>query len=219
MKTKNNTQKTVNDQLKMMVLRGIAALFTFVVISLTTVNAQDYLTQFFTESNSDKMAILPDKQPSETNFDANVSLNSEEMNVEVLMNNLKYNAQDFVDAELATEIENAKNSAEDTDNEAVEALMNDLKYNAQDFVDAEMATEIRNAKNSVEDNDNEAIEAFINHLKYNAQDFVDAEMATEIENRMTNENFVKSAKTFNFLGVDQELYSKIKNSNPAGSEN
>ena len=97
--------------------------------------------------------------------------------------------------------------------------MNDLKYNAQDFVDAEMATEIRNAKNSVEDNDNEAIEAFINHLKYNAQDFVDAEMATEIENRMTNENFVKSDKTFNSLGVDQELYSKIKKSNPAGSEN
>jgi hypothetical protein len=66
MKTTNNAQKTVNGQVKSMVLRVSAVLFSLVLISLTTVSAQDFWKQFITESNYGKMAVQLVEQSSET---------------------------------------------------------------------------------------------------------------------------------------------------------
>jgi len=221
MKTKNNTQEKVKGQVKMMVLRGSVVIFSLVLISLTSVSAQDFWNQFLTESSYGKMAIQLVEQSS-GNENTDIAINGIEVEstiqIEAGMNNLKYNAQEFIDAEMALEIENRKNSTAETNNEAIEVesalqietLMNNMEYNAKDFVDAEMAIESR--INSTVETNNEAIEvesafqieAGMNNLKYNAQDFVDAEMTKEIESRINNNSETNNE------AVEAELTSQIE---------
>lgn len=65
MKTKNNTRETVNDQVRRMVLRGSAIIFSLALITLT-VNAQDLWKQFSKTGAYEKMALLMADQSSET---------------------------------------------------------------------------------------------------------------------------------------------------------
>jgi len=64
MKTQNNTQKTVNYQVKRMVLRGGAIIFSLALVSFT-VSAQDFWKQFSINTTYEKMAMLLDDLSSE----------------------------------------------------------------------------------------------------------------------------------------------------------
>ena len=65
MKTTNNAQKTVNGQMKMMVLRGAAVIISLVLISWT-VSAQDFWKELLSNNTYGKMAMLMIAQDSET---------------------------------------------------------------------------------------------------------------------------------------------------------
>ena len=76
--------------------------------------------------------------------------------LESLVNNNEYNAKDFVEAEMAIEIERCRNNNNSTNNEVsgpenalqVEAWMNNVKYNADTFIKTEMVSEINALMNS-----------------------------------------------------------------------
>jgi hypothetical protein len=65
MKTQNNTQETVNEQVKRMILRGSAVIVGLALISLA-VNAQDLWNQFSNNSSYGKTAVMMTNQASET---------------------------------------------------------------------------------------------------------------------------------------------------------
>lgn len=65
MKTQNNTQKTINEQLKRMILRGSAVIAGLALISLA-VNAQDLWNQFSNNSSYGQTALMMNNQDSET---------------------------------------------------------------------------------------------------------------------------------------------------------
>jgi hypothetical protein len=65
MKTQNNTQETVNEQVKRMILRGSAVIAGVALISLA-VNAQDLWNQFSNNSSYGKTALMMNNQDSET---------------------------------------------------------------------------------------------------------------------------------------------------------
>ena len=65
MKTQNNTQETVNEQVKRMILRGSAVIIGLALISLA-VNAQDLWNQFSNNSSYGKTALMMNNQDSET---------------------------------------------------------------------------------------------------------------------------------------------------------
>lgn len=65
MKTQNNTQETVNEQVKRMILRGSAVIVGLALISLA-VNAQDLWNQFSNNSSYGKIALMMNNQASET---------------------------------------------------------------------------------------------------------------------------------------------------------
>ncbi len=64
MKTTKDTQKT-DRNVRMVVLRASAVIFSLVLISLTTVSAQDFLKQLLTNSSYGKMASISVEKPSE----------------------------------------------------------------------------------------------------------------------------------------------------------
>lgn len=65
MKTQNNTQETVNEQVKRMILRGSAVIAGVALISLA-VNAQDLWNQLSNNNNYGKTALMMNNQASET---------------------------------------------------------------------------------------------------------------------------------------------------------
>ncbi len=65
MKTQNNTQETVNEQVKRMILRGSSVIVGLALISLA-VNAQDLWNQFSNNSSYEKTALMMNNQNSET---------------------------------------------------------------------------------------------------------------------------------------------------------
>lgn len=65
MKTKNNAQKTIDDQVRKMILRGSAVILCLALITLT-LNAQDFWKQFSKTGTYEKMAQLMVEQTSET---------------------------------------------------------------------------------------------------------------------------------------------------------
>jgi len=79
----------------------------------------------------------------------------EAVNAETVFLIEEYNAKNFVDAEMALEIQNSMNTTSETNNEVVEAepalqiaaLMNINEYKAEKFVDAEMALELESWMN------------------------------------------------------------------------
>jgi hypothetical protein len=65
MKTQNNTQETVNEQVKRMILRGSAVIAGLALISLA-VNAQDLWNQLSNNNYYGKTALMMNNQASET---------------------------------------------------------------------------------------------------------------------------------------------------------
>ncbi|MDP3915845.1 MAG: hypothetical protein Q8R96_19125 [Bacteroidota bacterium] len=65
MKTQNNTQETVNEQVKRMILRGSAVIVGLALISLA-VNAQDLWNQLSNNNYYGKTALMMNSQASET---------------------------------------------------------------------------------------------------------------------------------------------------------
>lgn len=88
----------------------------------------------------------------------------------------KYNAAEFVQAEMALEIESRMNSNEEINNITIEAE----QYHAEKFTNADITLEIDNWMNDNDEIDNKAIE------EYNAAEFVQAEMTYEIKSWMNN---------------------------------
>ena len=92
----------------------------------------------------------------------------------------KYNAAEFVQADMALEIESLTNSSEGILNVALEAE----QYQAYQFVKADMANEIDSWMNSNDEYSDLVIDA-----KYQAAEFVQADMALEIDSWMNNSGF------------------------------
>jgi len=92
----------------------------------------------------------------------------------------KYNAAEFVQADMAFEIESRTMSSEEIFNVALEAE----QYQAGQFVKADMANEIDSWKNSNDEYSDLVIES-----KYQASDFVKADMALEIDSWMKSNGF------------------------------
>lgn len=65
MKTQNNTQEKVNEQVKGLILRGSAVIVGLALISLA-VNAQDLWSQFSNNSSYGQTALMMNNQDSET---------------------------------------------------------------------------------------------------------------------------------------------------------
>jgi hypothetical protein len=102
-------------------------------------------------------------------------------NIESLENSFaetvnKYNAFEFVQADMALETEGSTNSAEEINIVSIEAE----QYHAEEFAQADIAVEIDNWMYSDAENENNTIE------KYNAEEFVQDEMAHEINSWMNN---------------------------------
>lgn len=105
----------------------------------------------------------------------------------------KYNAFEFVQSEMASEIENQMNRNEEVNIVSIEAE----QYKAEEFVQADAELEIDNWMYCNTENDNNAIE------KYNAQEFVQAEMTHEINSWMNNNSLQFNFIKFSRLRVDQ----------------
>ena len=88
----------------------------------------------------------------------------------------KYNAFEFVQAEMAFETKNQLNSNEEINIVSIEAE----QYKAEEFAQADISLEIDNWMYLNSESDNKAIG------KYNATDFVQTEMTHEINSWMNN---------------------------------
>lgn len=89
----------------------------------------------------------------------------------------EYNAKEFVQADMANEIENWMNSDTESNNPMVE------EYDAKEFVQVDIADEIESWMNTNSKSNNGSIE------EYNAKKFVQADMANEFESWLRNSNF------------------------------
>jgi hypothetical protein len=88
----------------------------------------------------------------------------------------KYNAFDFVQADMALETEGSINRAEEINIVSIETE----QYRAEEFAQADIALEIDNWMYRNSENGNNAIE------KYNAAEFVQTEMSHEINSWKNN---------------------------------
>ena len=230
MKTKNNTQKTANGQVRKMAFRGSVVIFSLVLLSLT-VSSQKFWNQYWTNSTYDKLAMFSNEQPSETknNEVANNVINAEisantnsstinyayepkveaELEAESALQMEEYNAQEFGENEMAHEIENWMNTSAVTNNGASgsEFALQVEEYYAQEFVDAEMATEneIWMNTSSVTNNEIVGAEFALQVEEYNAQKFVETEMALEIENWAANNTFLNEAEKLTASEADVKI--------------
>ena len=113
-----------------------------------------------TEPTIPEAKIPGNTESSSGNVTENIADEAEtEILVVELMTNVKYNADDYVKAELSTEAERWMNNVSfkgvEKENEVfevmpvsqIEALMNTVRYNARDFVNAEIALETENRVN------------------------------------------------------------------------
>ena len=217
MKAQNNTQKTVKNQVRKMVLVGLALVF-MLVLNSWSVKALNLKEQFLPTYNYSKMAMFKNKQLSESKtMDlANPAIIAEvkrpfnsskpnimgdpeveleiEIKIESTLQIEEYNAREFVNLELDDEIQNWMNSTIETTMEVVDAALTlQIKeYNAREFVDLELDNEIQNWMNSTIKTTMEVVDAESEFQiqGYNANEFVDAEIALEIENWMTNKSII-----------------------------
>jgi hypothetical protein len=205
MKTTNNAQKTENTQVRTVVLRGAAVIFSIVLLSWT-VTAQDFWKEFLTNNTYGKMAMLMVSQPSESSkvddlfvavdadLKANTNVASEvteaEQSLEIeswMTNENLFNAKtDFLTTEAESELE-------------VEGWMTESKYftsNAFDAnVDAEPALEIEGwmlqdvyfvpTELAIENEQELQIESWM----LDTQNFEKSEETLELEAWMTDNNF------------------------------
>jgi hypothetical protein len=207
MKTTNNAQKTENTQVRTVVLRGAAVIFSIVLLSWT-VTAQDFWKEFLTNNTYGKMAMLMVSQPSEsskvddlfvavdadlkanTNVASEVTAAEAEQSLEIeswMTNENLFNAKtDFLTTEAESELE-------------VEGWMTESKYftsNAFDAnVDAEPALEIEGwmlqdvyfvpTELAIENEQELQIESWM----LDTQNFEKSEETLELEAWMTDNNF------------------------------
>jgi len=181
MKTTNNAQKTENGQVKTMVLRGVAVIFSLVLISWT-VSAQDFWKELLTNNTYGKMAILMIEQTNETkNADA---------------------AIDAIHAELAIQANHSTEALvlvnETESNLEIEAWMTDETYFAS-----------RTSANAIEAEDALEIEGWMTNDAYfsnSTASSVDTEPALDIENWMVQDTFFNSDKVL----ADREFEMEIE---------
>ncbi len=207
MKTTNNAQKTENAQVRTVVLRGAAVIFSIVLLSWT-VTAQDFWKEFLTNNTYGKMAMLMVSQPSEsskvddlfvavdadlkanTNVASEVTAAEAEQSLEIeswMTNENLFNAKtDFLTTEAESELE-------------VEGWMTESKYftsNAFDAnVDAEPALEIEvwmlqdvyfvPTELAIENEQELQVESWM----LDTQNFEKSEETLELEAWMTDNNF------------------------------
>jgi len=207
MKTTNNAQKTENTQVRTVVLRGAAVIFSIVLLSWT-VTAQDFWKELLTNNTYGKMAMLMVSQPSESSkvddlfeavdadLKANVSFTAEataaetEQSLEIeswMTNENLFNAKtDFLTTEAEREL-------------VVEGWMTESKYftsNAfEATVDAEPALEIEGwmlqdeyfvpTELAIENEQELQIESWM----LDTHNFEKSEESLELEAWMTDNNF------------------------------
>jgi hypothetical protein len=190
MKTKNNVQENFKELVKMMVLRGYAFISILVLFSLI-VTAQDFGEQVLANTNYGKLAmrmVVEISEISKTNITAysknvEVSAQSNHESLEpeadeepaLQIEVWKYDAQEFVEAEMALEIESWTN------------------------INAKTSSEVVKAESALQ------INAWMNSIEYNAKRFVDTEMTLECESWMTKENSSKSAEPFTSVDCEVEI--------------
>ncbi len=221
MKTTNNAQKTVNGQIRKMVLRGAAVIVSLVLISWS-VGAQSYLEQVLNGYSYGKMAMTGIEESQEM-LEANATINAIEA-VHVELNNFtaanfeaieaelelqveEYHAADFVETELSIETENWMNTTE-TNFDAIEAEL-ELQveeYHAADFIETELSSETENWMNTSTEMNFEAIEETLELQVevYDAARFVEKELSIETENWMN-----KSAIE-NMEAIEAGLANQVK---------
>ena len=200
MKTTNNAQKTVNGQIRTMVLRGAAVIVSLVLISWS-VGAQSYLEQVLNGYTYGKMALTGIEETQET-LEANATIQAIEAEYVEQSNNFaatnfdaieavlefqieEYNAADFVETELSSETENWMNTTTEANFEAIEAAL-ELQvevYDAAKFVETELSIEAENWMSSSENAEMDALEAaLVNQVEgYNAAKYVAADFTAEGE--------------------------------------
>ena len=169
MKTENNIQKTGFGQVKKNTLYGIALLFSTLLIS-ETITASDFKCQTALNSNHCILCL------NLTGTTANQT--------DAAFDFMKYSAQDFVDAEMASEFEYGLNNNAETNHAVLEAELTDQVevYNANDFSETDLTSETENFMNS---NSNVLEVELTDQVEvYNANDFAEADLTAEIENFM-----------------------------------
>ena len=198
MKTTKNVQKTVNGQIRKMVLRGAAVIVSLVLISWS-VGAQSYWEQVLKGYNFGKIAMTGIEETQETS-EANTTIhaieaahvvksnsafaNFDAIEAELELQVEEYRATDFVATELSSETENWMNTTK-INFEAIEAEL-ELQvevYDAAKLVESELIIEAENWMNRNTDIDLDAIEAVLTNQveKYNADKYVAAEFSAEAE--------------------------------------
>ena len=151
-------------------------------------------------TRADRIAVNHTNFPTSPVLEAKL-IEEPSLEVNAMMNNIEYNAQIFIEAEMAIESERFLNSnTEAVEAELalqIEALMKSTEYNADEFVEADMAIESERFLNS----NNEAVEAelalqietLMKNTEYNAKEFVEAEITLEIENWMNSSEYWNTA--------------------------
>ncbi len=181
MKTKSNTQETVNNQVRKMVLRGSAIIFSLALICLS-VNAQELWDKFLTSNTCGKMAFLMDGQCDDTK-----SANA---------------AFEAIDAELSIKLNHSSaNFTGKTEQEKemqVEAWMTDGTYFTS-------TTEF----NKIEREESLRVEEWMinneNFSKQSVAESVELEKPMEIESWMTVEAYFVSANIFSASDTEPAL--------------
>ena len=142
------------------------------IITVTILSAM--LCTFSAKANNKPSVAInaANVERSENGVESRMNINAE-TNFEFVE---KYNAVEFVQADMAVEIETWANNDVWINNNAVE------KYNAAEFVQSDMAIEFDCWLKSNIENSDVTIEA----EQYNAAEFVQADMARETESWMNN---------------------------------
>lgn len=157
MKTKNNTRETVDDQVRRMVLRGSAFLFSLVLFGQTA-NALNFQAQFSDNNTDRKMTLLKVNETSKT--EATVAAKgSTELNISF---------ETFV-----CEPEQEKDLV------AEDWMMNESNFNSAAFITKEEAEESLKVEDWMLDND-----YFVHSL---VSESAELEKPLEIEAWMTND--------------------------------
>ncbi|MBV5315518.1 MAG: hypothetical protein JZU47_19615 [Prolixibacteraceae bacterium] len=190
MKTTNNAQKTVNGQMKMMVLRGAAVIISLVLISWT-VSAQDFWKELLTNNTYGKIAMLMIEQDNETKS-ADAAIEAIEAELTIRANHSTEALVLEVEAEKELEIESWM-----TDESNFSASTNFFAVEAEEAL-------IR--------------EDWMTNDVYFTSLTADAEPALEMETWMLQETNFSSAKTLADTEPEMEIESWMLDDNAFGAK-
>ena len=201
MKTRNNTQKTISSYVRMMIIRGSVVIFSFVLISLTSVSAQNFWKEFISANNADKMNLVSVDRPTEfkkadkaidiikTEYSSKLTNTSnafiihpeadDEMNIEAWMSNeLLFNA-------------NSARFADETDEEL---KMEDWMINSSNFKTTVMLIE-----------DEQDIDLKLENWMSEDINFESNVVITESDNMLKVENWMIEESNFNKVEENKPL--------------